>query len=301
MIRTSHGAGGTSNLTGDMIMSTIVSTRITFLVFAGLFAGIPLISMPGQAVSAPEDCLSGPNRQSPEGSHWYYRVDRPTNRRCWYLGPVGEKVRSTARKAERHRMPLTPPAANATSETPASAPLIDQPRAAASTAQLAQDAAQQSERPVAQATQSKVDNIVISSRWPEPPAAADGHPTPTETSAADAASTVEARFSADDPDPAGPQAGSSEPSAPSINLKPMLAVLIGALVFGGIVTRLTFRHSPGRARRRAMSRRTNVNRRPSPLPHESILPILAKASAPRRFAPVPTTRTERTKGSREFA
>jgi len=33
-----------------------------------------------------EDCLAGPNAQSPQGQHWYYRLDRATHRKCWYLG-----------------------------------------------------------------------------------------------------------------------------------------------------------------------------------------------------------------------
>src|ERR1700730_7043274 len=33
-----------------------------------------------------EECLAGPNAQAPQGSHWFYRVDRATHRKCWYLG-----------------------------------------------------------------------------------------------------------------------------------------------------------------------------------------------------------------------
>ena len=48
-----------------------------------------------------EDCLAGPNAQSPQGSHWYYRIDRATHRKCWYLGAQhGQRAqhrRSTAR------------------------------------------------------------------------------------------------------------------------------------------------------------------------------------------------------------
>jgi hypothetical protein len=36
------------------------------------------------AVAAAE-CLTEPNRDPPQGSHWFYRVDRTTDRRCWYL------------------------------------------------------------------------------------------------------------------------------------------------------------------------------------------------------------------------
>lgn len=31
------------------------------------------------------DCLAAPNSPAPENSHWYYRTDRATQRKCWYL------------------------------------------------------------------------------------------------------------------------------------------------------------------------------------------------------------------------
>lgn len=44
-----------------------------------------------------EDCLAGPNAQSPQGQHWYYRIDRATHRKCWYLGALH------AQRAAPHR------------------------------------------------------------------------------------------------------------------------------------------------------------------------------------------------------
>jgi hypothetical protein len=266
--------------------------RIKFLVFASLFAGIPATSIPGHAASAAGDCLSEPNRQSPEGSHWYYRVDRAGNRRCWYLGLQGEKVRAVARNSARHRMPLTRSTANAAIERPVSAPLVEQAaastEAAAPIAQTVQDSGQQTERPVGQwAVQPKVQNIVISSRWPDSAdafGAADARPASTDVSGANATSTVSVQASgpANDPDRAAAGAGSSEPSA-AVDPRPMLALLAGALVLASVVGGLaTFGRSvPRRPRRR------DVGERPS-APHESIVPILARASAPWRVASVPT-------------
>jgi hypothetical protein len=50
-----------------------------------------------QANYTADDCLAKPNATAPQGSHWYYRVDRMTRRECWYLGPEG-KVRPPARQ-----------------------------------------------------------------------------------------------------------------------------------------------------------------------------------------------------------
>lgn len=32
-----------------------------------------------------EECLAAPNAASPAGQHWYYRIDRVKQRKCWYL------------------------------------------------------------------------------------------------------------------------------------------------------------------------------------------------------------------------
>jgi len=59
---------------------TIVSTTICSL--AVLFTAS--VSIKASAA----ECLSAPNAQSRPGTHWYYRTDRTTNQRCWYLKDV---------------------------------------------------------------------------------------------------------------------------------------------------------------------------------------------------------------------
>jgi hypothetical protein len=64
------------------------------------------------------ECLTDPNRTPPEGSHWFYRIDRPTDRRCWYLrpwsagaspAPATETQRTTARSPAAQTVPRTKP------------------------------------------------------------------------------------------------------------------------------------------------------------------------------------------------
>jgi hypothetical protein len=47
----------------------------------------------GGAARAADNCLAAPKAAPPQGSHWYYRFDRAKARKCWYLGPKGQKVR----------------------------------------------------------------------------------------------------------------------------------------------------------------------------------------------------------------
>ena len=59
-----------------------------------LFASIALVatllvSAAGLGVPAntarADDCLAAPNSPAPPGSHWYYRLDWATQRKCWYV------------------------------------------------------------------------------------------------------------------------------------------------------------------------------------------------------------------------
>jgi hypothetical protein len=44
---------------------------------------------------APSDaCLGKPGATAPQGSHWYYRINRSTRRHCWYLGAESARVRT---------------------------------------------------------------------------------------------------------------------------------------------------------------------------------------------------------------
>jgi hypothetical protein len=46
--------------------------------------------------AAPETCLSAPSGASPQGQHWYYRFDRVTRRKCWYLHETAAMGRADA-------------------------------------------------------------------------------------------------------------------------------------------------------------------------------------------------------------
>ena len=68
-----------------------------------LFIATLLIA--GLSVAAPtstahaKDCLAAPNSPAPEGSWWYYRLDWPTQRKCWYLRALGKPAQQTTEGA----------------------------------------------------------------------------------------------------------------------------------------------------------------------------------------------------------
>jgi hypothetical protein len=69
-----------------------IRTRIAPLAVAAIF----IVTVQGALAS--DECLEKPNAPSPQGSHWYYRTDRMTNRQCWYLGSERGKVSPLARQ-----------------------------------------------------------------------------------------------------------------------------------------------------------------------------------------------------------
>ena len=87
------------------------------LLVTGITIALAAVIVTVKPSRAADDCLAGPNAAAPQGSHWYYRVDRATHRECWYLGPQRREVRTNTQQdgspAQSHR-------SNTTSTQPAS-------------------------------------------------------------------------------------------------------------------------------------------------------------------------------------
>ena len=69
------------------------------LLLPAIFLAVALsagASLAERAGTAGNDCLAKPGSQAAEGRRWYYRIDRSSNRRCWYLGDAGTKVRKAS-------------------------------------------------------------------------------------------------------------------------------------------------------------------------------------------------------------
>ena len=74
--------------------------RGTRTVLASGFLALVLITG-SSARSAADDCLAEPNGPTPQGQHWYYRIDHANNgRQCWYLRAETGRVQKTSRQTE---------------------------------------------------------------------------------------------------------------------------------------------------------------------------------------------------------
>jgi hypothetical protein len=67
----------------------------------------------GVHTAAAADCLAEPNRDAPEGLHWYYRIDRENDRKCWYLRTLMPRPpESPAVEPQRAARPVARPPAH---------------------------------------------------------------------------------------------------------------------------------------------------------------------------------------------
>ena len=67
------------------------------LVATLLVLGVDL-GVPANTARA-DDCLTAPNSSAPQGRHWYYRLDRTSQRKCWYLRAPGPPEQQAAAQA----------------------------------------------------------------------------------------------------------------------------------------------------------------------------------------------------------
>src|ERR1700712_3333284 len=101
---------------GQFVSAVLASSIVSLIFTAGS-------NNTAQAVDA---CLSAPKSSTPEGSHWYYRVERGTKRHCWYLADEHDK-RSKAENSAQATQPLEPSVANAHAELTDAAASVEQP------------------------------------------------------------------------------------------------------------------------------------------------------------------------------
>src|SRR6195256_4335762 len=223
-------------------------------VFASFFTCVALTSVAGSSARAADDCITGPKGQAPQGSHWYYNLNRVTHRRCWYLGAEGLKVRHVASpKPSSSAMPTlqqraeTPPlksVADAHAEQLIEWPSAELPIVANPTAQ-----------PLPEATEDSAAGVnsrgwALSSRWPNEPnssGSTDREPGLTSNPDAHGLSRMDPQ---DEKPPVLTTARLAAPEATVSSDRPLLALLAGALALAAIIGPMIFKYSAARRPRR---------------------------------------------------
>ena len=90
----------------------IIPFRQIVLVASLLLSWVGVIALANKARAG--DCLAGPNSPAPPGSHWYYRLDWATQRKCWYVRSLSQsdhQAKTPAPKGQDSLLPSVPGAA----------------------------------------------------------------------------------------------------------------------------------------------------------------------------------------------
>jgi hypothetical protein len=282
------------------------TAKLLSVIFASLVAGMPLTTVSHSAVPAADDCLSRPKGQAPEGSHWYYHIDRASKRHCWYLGDQREKL---SRAKPQNSAPIADPAspqkemaaqrpvADAHAELPLPQTRVEQETSVSAwkrTPATTANAASVENGQAANAPDTKTQLSVVASRWPDPSGvSASASPAPTTGNSGDAvqSNTEQApRLNTEQaPLPAATTTAAADllPEKQSGSVQMLLLVMMGALVLAGVMGSAIFRFG---SIRQAGRRQTRGDRRaiwdsvdtdrPSP-------PAYPKAEASRRKVDIP--------------
>jgi hypothetical protein len=106
-----------------LAIAAMASVQTGHAQISSIFQAKPQETAQAKAQAKADECLARPGATAPKGSHWFYRIERKSNRRCWYLGPASQKVARPAASAERAVAAERPaPAARRSVPTPAPEP-----------------------------------------------------------------------------------------------------------------------------------------------------------------------------------
>lgn len=262
-----------------------------------LAGSIVIAAAANTSALAADDCLSGPKGNTPVGKHWYYRIDRPTRKHCWYLGDEGARSNKTASSKpaatvamaaaqnEQPSPPLESSVANARAELPPSSAAAWAPSQITQPEEPAPDATPPEEGTRRLTTRDLITQapITLASRWP---LSNEFQPTQSQTQPQDqtqAEPQAEPALPETAQNPLPSKQFMAEQTA-NTRIGPLqifLCVLAIALALGAILGRVIFQHTAAAHRKHA----TRARRRPlwpDQMPQSGVRPSYAQMIIPER-------------------
>ena len=276
--------------------------RCTLHLIAAVTVGVSAIALAPAGHAAPADtCLKAPGGVAPQGKHWYYRTERPSMRKCWYLAEKGLTV--TQRAATRTAPQDEPDEEADTPATVASVPAAPAAKVPAAPAENVAPAPSASVAPAPAAeppapvittlTTRNVSNEIPppATDAAQPSLAANSAPSTApiaEAAPAEAASTLAERMSGNDQAPAAvaeqPPTAAAARELASAPDEPMstLQLLLGAIALTGFLASGLFLVMVLLRRRSDV---LNVRRETDALPYEQAPEMGSEEEGP-RFEPL---------------
>jgi hypothetical protein len=140
-------------------------------VVVGFPAAVVLETFSPTAAQAAISCLARPSGSAPIGSHWYYRPNRITHQRCWYLSDRASKSEHAiaARTREPAKLPArdTPAVALPKNAADAQARYVDPPVEPAGATDTATSLASSLARAAEKLAKDNLATSTFASRWIE--------------------------------------------------------------------------------------------------------------------------------------
>jgi hypothetical protein len=259
------------------------SARIASALLLGAVVGVAAIALPQRAASAAENCLSEPNKdETPQGRHWYYRIERGTGHHCWYLRGQDDRAAQadapkSSEKAEPRRadpaksdqaktdqaktdQTMSRSVSNAHAELTPKTRVADDSNAAAAVPSVWPNPAASTDAANNAPANTAGDNTkasTLSSRWPQTSGVTSSSSPPDATlMVADA--QPEATATADSsPEPAPPPAMTAPPDRNIGSIQKLFIVAIGALALAGLTGSAVYRLGRRRKRNDWLRERSN--------------------------------------------
>jgi hypothetical protein len=249
----------------EMRMSNVQAKLASaFLLSVAASVALPMMDL-GSAAHAADSCITEPKADTPQGKHWYYRIERGTARHCWYLRGDDEASARTPVAAAK-------PALQTSGSAPATRSLADARAEFAPKARGEDNAGAppspsvwpdpQGSIPAGAAPAAATTGIgpgagapdsQLASRWPQ----ASG--TPSTAKAAPQASLLVADAqptdAAAETSAAEPPQASPPPAREVGSLQKLAVVVFGALALAGLSGSLVYRLAGARSRRRRHEQR----------------------------------------------
>ncbi len=98
-------------------MSQQIQRVVGFIASIALFVVSVDVAIPNAAEA--DDCVTAPKSPAPQGTHWYYHLDRANQRKCWYVrAPSQQPAQQVAAQTTSEGAPAGQPPSIAVSSGP---------------------------------------------------------------------------------------------------------------------------------------------------------------------------------------
>jgi hypothetical protein len=221
------------------------TAKFVSAIIVSFMAGAPFAAMSQGATPATDNCLASPPKDAPQGGHWHYRIEHPSNRHCWYLRAEQAASSKVSTPAPTKSPSLSTNAASAMpgSVANARAELVSPQTGSYPDASIATGQAPAAATgPEAGADNPAAVNVqdanmlrsVVASRWPDQLAANNTDPEPV-TDNSDASAPSDAVVTPQPPAAAVPlTAAEAPPARQSSSTQMLIIAIVGALSVAGL-------------------------------------------------------------------